>query len=168
MTASAFYDQKLPFQAMTASMWPFDQYQQFKNIDDGMAAGFHPFAFAQQLSSITMGQNCMSMTAGGPIREVSAPPKKKPPNPVPAELKTEALLLFSYYERRKRNNESARKSRESRRLKEDQNTRRLEILQMENQNLRYEVTRLRAELEQMRCLLTMNNTAQVNNLTQAY
>ena len=59
-----------------------------------MAAGFHPFAFAQQLSSITMGQNCMGMTAGGPIREGSAPPKKKPPNPVPAELKTEALLLL--------------------------------------------------------------------------
>ncbi|KAE9421211.1 hypothetical protein Angca_004100, partial [Angiostrongylus cantonensis] len=73
----------------------------------------HPFAnFAQQLSSITQ-----------TMKEAPSIPKKKP-NPVPVELKDEA-----YYERRKRNNESARRSREARRQKEDVNFRKLELVQ---------------------------------------
>ncbi|KHJ90508.1 basic region leucine zipper [Oesophagostomum dentatum] len=57
------------------------------------------------------------------MRDSPAPSKKKP-HPVPQELKDEA-----YYERRKRNNESARRSREARRQKEDVNFRKLELVQ---------------------------------------
>uniref|UniRef100_A0A158P9D9 BZIP domain-containing protein n=1 Tax=Angiostrongylus cantonensis TaxID=6313 RepID=A0A158P9D9_ANGCA len=94
----------------------------------------HPFAnFAQQLSSITQ-----------TMKEAPSIPKKKP-NPVPVELKDEA-----YYERRKRNNESARRSREARRQKEDVNFRKLELVQQDNIRLKAELQRVLMELERLK------------------
>lgn len=53
---------------------------------------------------------------------------------MPVHLKDE-----SYWERRRRNNESARRSRESRRMKEDQTHYKLLYLENENLQLRTEV-----------------------------
>uniref|UniRef100_A0A1I7XR33 BZIP domain-containing protein n=1 Tax=Heterorhabditis bacteriophora TaxID=37862 RepID=A0A1I7XR33_HETBA len=138
-----FYDaatQQNAFKAMT-QMWHMDQYQQnYPTSDVKMTTAFpHPFAnFAQQLSSIT--QN---------MRESPAPSKKKP-NPVPAEMKDAA-----YYERRKRNNESARRSREARRQKEDVNQGRLQILEQENFQLKADLRRLMIEVERLKYLASV-------------
>ncbi|VDM79595.1 unnamed protein product, partial [Strongylus vulgaris] len=135
-----FYDaaaQQNAFKAMS-QMWQMDQYQQgYAGKDVQVTPPFpHPFAnFAQQLTSITQS-----------MRESPAPSKKKP-HPVPAELKDEA-----YYERRKRNNESARRSREARRQKEDVNFRKLEIVQQDNIRLKAELQRVVMELERLKYL----------------
>ncbi|KJH47041.1 basic region leucine zipper [Dictyocaulus viviparus] len=119
---SGFYDattQQNAFKAMS-QMWQMDQYQQGYTTKDVPPSTSlpHPFAnFAQQLSSITQ-----------TMRDSPAAPKKKS-NPVPVEMKDEA-----YYERRKRNNESARRSREARRQKEDVNFRKLELVQQVQQS----------------------------------
>ncbi|EYB95047.1 hypothetical protein Y032_0164g3532 [Ancylostoma ceylanicum] len=145
-----FYDattQQNAFKAMS-QMWQMDQYQQGYAGKDVQASPFvdshptqwvpppfpHPFAnFAQQLTSITQS-----------MRESPAPSKKKP-HPVPQELKDEA-----YYERRKRNNESARRSREARRQKEDVNCRKLELVQQDNIRLKAELQRVVMELERLK------------------
>ncbi|CAJ0602428.1 unnamed protein product [Cylicocyclus nassatus] len=136
-----FYDaaaQQNAFKAMS-QMWQMDQYQQgYAGKDVQVTPPLppfpHPFAnFAQQLTSITQS-----------MRESPAPSKKKP-NPVPPELKDEA-----YYERRKRNNESARRSREARRQKEDVNFRKLELVQQDNIRLKAELQRVVMELERLK------------------
>ncbi|KAK6747277.1 hypothetical protein RB195_000469 [Necator americanus] len=133
-----FYDaatQQNAFKAMS-QMWQMDHYQQgYVGKDGQVPATFtHPFAnFAQQLTSITQS-----------MRESPAPSKKKP-HPVPQEMKDEA-----YYERRKRNNESARRSREARRQKEDVNSRKLELVQQDNLRLKAELQRVVMELERLK------------------
>ncbi|WKY05578.1 hypothetical protein Q1695_006073 [Nippostrongylus brasiliensis] len=133
-----FYDaatQQNAFKAMS-QMWQMDQYPQGYSMKDVQASSTfpHPFAnFAQQLSSITQ-----------TMREPT-PHSKKKPNPVPMELKDEA-----YFERRKRNNESARRSREARRNKEDINFRKLEIVQQDNIRLKAELQRVLMELERLK------------------
>ncbi|KFD53797.1 hypothetical protein M514_05303 [Trichuris suis] len=74
-------------------------------------------------------------------------PKKKP-EPVPDHMKDK-----NYWERRKRNNESARRSRESRRMKEEQIALRVVYLEQENLQLRTEVSMLRSEIEKLRMIL---------------
>ncbi|VDO52392.1 unnamed protein product [Haemonchus placei] len=135
-----FYDattQQNAFKAMS-QMWQMDQYQQgYQMKDIQTPATFpHPFAnFAQQLSSITQ-----------TMKESPSPTTtKKKPNPVPPELKDEA-----YFERRKRNNESARRSREARRQKEDVNFRKLELVQQDNIRLKAELQRVLMELERLK------------------
>ncbi|KAG0444047.1 hypothetical protein HPB47_014243 [Ixodes persulcatus] len=73
---------------------------------------------------------------------------KKSPQPIPAECKDEA-----YWERRKRNNESAKRSRELRRIKEQQTALRVLYLEQENLQLRTELTMLRSEVDKLRQLL---------------
>ncbi|KRX94921.1 Hepatic leukemia factor [Trichinella pseudospiralis] len=74
-------------------------------------------------------------------------PKKKA-EPVPEHMKDN-----NYWERRKRNNESARRSRESRRIKEEQIALRVVYLEQENLQLRTELSMLRGELEKLRMIL---------------
>ncbi|EYB95045.1 hypothetical protein Y032_0164g3532 [Ancylostoma ceylanicum] len=57
---------------------------------------------------------------------------------------------WAYYERRKRNNESARRSREARRQKEDVNCRKLELVQQDNIRLKAELQRVVMELERLK------------------
>ncbi|KAK6058885.1 basic region leucine zipper [Cooperia oncophora] len=138
-----FYGATTPqnaFKAMS-QMWQMDQYHQgYPMKDIQTPPGFpHPFAnFAQQLSSITQTMR------ESPSSTTSNPTKKKP-NPVPPELKDEA-----YFERRKRNNESARRSREARRQKEDVNFRKLELVQQDNIRLKAELQRVLMELERLK------------------
>ena len=64
---------------------------------------------------------------------------------VPEEMKDE-----SYWSKRKKNNDSARRSREARRLKEERLLIDVDHLEQENQQLRAEVLLLRKEISQLR------------------
>lgn len=78
---------------------------------------------------------------------IKIPPKKRPHN-VPDEQKDNA-----YWEKRKKNNESAKRSRDARRMKEEQIAMRVVYLEQENLQLRTEVSLLKGEIEKLRCML---------------
>lgn len=67
---------------------------------------------------------------------------------LPEELKDEA-----YWERRRKNNEAAKRSRDLRRAKEDEIAIRAALLEQENSRLRVEVAALKAETEKLRQML---------------
>ena len=75
------------------------------------------------------------------------PPKKRPLS-VPDDMKDGA-----YWEKRKKNNDSAKRSREARRMKEEQIAMRVVYLEQENLQLRTEVSLLKSEIEKLRCML---------------
>ncbi|XP_030388224.1 D site-binding protein [Scaptodrosophila lebanonensis] len=68
--------------------------------------------------------------------------------PIPDAQKDE-----KYYERRKRNNEAAKKSRDARKIREDRIAFRAALLEQENSILRAQVLALRDELQTVRQLL---------------
>jgi hypothetical protein len=70
---------------------------------------------------------------------------KKKRRPMPIEVKDP-----SYWEKRKKNNESAKRSRDIKRTKEEQLSMRVIYLEQENLQLRTELGMLRNETEQMR------------------
>lgn len=72
--------------------------------------------------------------------------------PIPDEQKDD-----KYYERRKRNNEAAKKSRDARKIREDRIAFRAAFLEQENSLLRAQVLALRDELQTMRQILNRNN-----------
>ncbi|XP_050324309.1 hepatic leukemia factor isoform X1 [Bactrocera neohumeralis] len=74
--------------------------------------------------------------------------------PIPDEQKDE-----KYYERRKRNNEAAKKSRDARKIREDRIAFRAAILEQENSILRAQVMALRDELQTMRRLVGSSSTS---------
>ncbi|XP_064483473.1 transcription factor ces-2-like [Ornithodoros turicata] len=88
----------------------------------------------------------MSLTSRMPPLILPVP--KKSVQPIPPECKDDA-----YWERRKRNNESAKRSRELRRIKEQQTTLRVLYLEQENLQLRTELSMLRSEVDKLRQLL---------------
>jgi hypothetical protein len=75
------------------------------------------------------------------------PPKKRP-HLTPENQKDEM-----YWEKRQKNNESAKRSREARRMKEEQIALRVVFLEQENLQLRTEVSLLKSEIEKLRCML---------------
>lgn len=75
------------------------------------------------------------------------PPKKRP-HQIP-DLQKDDL----YWEKRKKNNISAKRSREARRMKEEQIAVRVVYLEQENLQLRTEVSLLKTEIEKLRCML---------------
>ena len=75
------------------------------------------------------------------------PPKKRPLS-VPEDAKDAC-----YWEKRKKNNESAKRSRDARRMKEEQIAMRVVYLEQENLQLRTEVSLLKNEIEKLRCML---------------
>ncbi|XP_004522946.1 cell death specification protein 2 [Ceratitis capitata] len=74
--------------------------------------------------------------------------------PIPDEQKDE-----KYYERRKRNNEAAKKSRDARKIREDRIAFRAALLEQENSILRAQVMALRDELQTMRRLISSGPTS---------
>ena len=56
----------------------------------------------------------------------------------------------NYVERRKKNNEAAKRSRDARRAKEDEVSIRAAFLEQENIQLKWDVTKLRAEVAKIR------------------
>lgn len=63
----------------------------------------------------------------------------------------------AYWERRRKNNEAAKKSRDARRAKEDEIAIRAAFLERENLQLRLELASLKNEIERLRCVLYANN-----------
>lgn len=59
----------------------------------------------------------------------------------------------AYWERRRKNNEAAKRSRDARRAKEDEIAIRAAFLEQENLKLRVEVASLKSETAKLRCLL---------------
>ncbi|XP_045467960.1 hepatic leukemia factor-like [Harmonia axyridis] len=76
--------------------------------------------------------------------------------PIPEDLKDE-----KYYERRKRNNQAAKKSRDARKLREDQVALRASILEHENAILRAQVLTLREESTSLRRLLLQKKAIEI-------
>ncbi|KAI1284989.1 Cell death specification protein 2 [Halotydeus destructor] len=73
---------------------------------------------------------------------------RKRGRPLPDEQKDDA-----YWERRRKNNEAAKRSRDARRAKEDEIAIRAAFLEQENLKLRVEVAGLKTETAKLRCLL---------------
>ncbi|OWF52247.1 uncharacterized protein LOC110448012 [Mizuhopecten yessoensis] len=73
---------------------------------------------------------------------------RKRPKTLPDEQKDEA-----YWERRRKNNDAAKRSRDARRAKEDQIAIRAALLEQENLKLRVEVAALKTETAKLRCML---------------
>ncbi|KAM7342366.1 uncharacterized protein ACRADG_009819 isoform 2-T2 [Cochliomyia hominivorax] len=76
--------------------------------------------------------------------------------PIPEEQKDN-----KYYERRKRNNEAAKKSRDARKIREDRIAFRAAFLEQENSLLRAQVMALRDELQTMRQIIGRSNLNQI-------
>lgn len=73
---------------------------------------------------------------------------RKRGRPLPEDLKDDA-----YWERRRKNNEAAKRSRDARRAKEDEIAIRAAFLEQENLKLRCEIAQLKTETTKLRCLL---------------
>jgi hypothetical protein len=84
-----------------------------------------------------------SMTGGSDAQNM-----RKRGRPLPEDLKDEA-----YWERRRKNNEAAKRSRDARRAKEDEIAIRAAFLEQENLKLRVEIAQLKTETAKLRCLL---------------
>ena len=90
----------------------------------------------------------LDLASPGATDDDSKIPLKKRAQLVPDEQKD-----GSYWEKRKKNNESAKRSREARRMKEEQIALRVVFLEQENLQLRTEVSLLKSEIEKLRCML---------------
>ncbi|XP_066987730.1 uncharacterized protein [Macrobrachium rosenbergii] len=66
---------------------------------------------------------------------------------------TEIIKDDAYWERRRKNNEAAKRSRDARRAKEDEIAIRAAFLEQENIKLRIELSSLKSETTKLRCLL---------------
>uniref|UniRef100_T1JLS6 BZIP domain-containing protein n=2 Tax=Strigamia maritima TaxID=126957 RepID=T1JLS6_STRMM len=79
---------------------------------------------------------------------VSGGSVKRKPRTLPDELKDDA-----YWERRRKNNEAAKRSRDARRAKEDEIAIRAAYLEQENLRLKVELATMKTETNRLRCLL---------------
>ncbi|ELT95044.1 hypothetical protein CAPTEDRAFT_178189 [Capitella teleta] len=83
-----------------------------------------------------------------PSPKSSSGGSRKRPRTIPEELKD-----IAYWERRRKNNEAAKRSRDARRAKEDEIAIRAAFLEQENLKLRVEVAALKNETSKLRCML---------------
>ncbi|KDR24444.1 transcription factor VBP [Zootermopsis nevadensis] len=81
--------------------------------------------------------------------------------PIPDDQKDE-----KYYERRKRNNQAAKKSRDARKIREDQIAFRATMLEHENALLRAQVITLKEEAQSLRHLLLQGKTEEATHHQQ--
>lgn len=86
-----------------------------------------------------------STVSGHDSKHSNSKSKKKKREQLPDTMKTP-----SYWERRRKNNEAAKRSRDARRAKEDQIAIRAAILEQENMRLRIELQALKEETAQLR------------------
>ncbi|XP_055333353.1 protein giant-like [Paramacrobiotus metropolitanus] len=103
-----------------------------------------------------------STTASSPLRNGKEDSEEKTPEPgseedgkgkkrarsVPDDNKDDA-----YWERRRKNNEAAKRSRDARRAKEDNIALRAAFLEQENMRLRMQVTAMKSEIDKLHCML---------------
>ncbi|CAN7999580.1 unnamed protein product [Ixodes hexagonus] len=95
-------------------------------------------------------------SSGGTVRKPNGVQQtngdgKKRTGRLPDDLKDDA-----YWERRRKNNEAAKRSRDARRAKEDEIAIRAAFLEQENLKLKVEVAALKNEMSKLRCLLYSN------------
>ncbi|CAD5206482.1 unnamed protein product [Bursaphelenchus okinawaensis] len=83
---------------------------------------------------------------------------RKPPEPIPSEKKDQA-----YYAKRKKNNDAAKRSRDARRLKEEQTAQRAAELEQENQYLKQRIEELNRQLSYHKTLKALAEAADSNN-----
>nr|CAD7410340.1 unnamed protein product [Timema cristinae] len=101
----------------------------------------------EQVHAVT--KNCSSSRVTGQIKRSASPQQ-----PSSTEGNTgEECKDAAYWERRRKNNEAAKRSRDARRAKEDEIAIRAAFLEQENMKLKYEVAALRSETAKLRCLL---------------
>ena len=71
-----------------------------------------------------------------------------------------------FIERRKKNNEAAKRSRDARRAKEDEVAIRAAFLEQENIQLKWDVTKLKAETAKLKALLLAEAAADLQHMKQ--
>lgn len=103
------------------------------------AADASPSALPTSSASPLVSSTSSGTTAGG---------SRKRPRNFPDSQKDDA-----YWERRRKNNDAAKRSRDARRAKEDEIAIRAALLEQENLRLRVEVATLKTETARLRCLL---------------
>ncbi|KAH7728526.1 Cell death specification protein 2 [Aphelenchoides avenae] len=81
-------------------------------------------------------------------------PQRKPPQAVPDEKKDNA-----YLERRRKNNDAAKRSRDARRVKEEQTAAKAALLEQENIQLKSQISVLQSEIAKLRVLLVTCSAA---------
>ena len=120
-----------------------------------MHATHNGMRLASELSSSDMQKSTVTSSTMDNMQRYSmthtAIPPKKHALPVPQELKDE-----TYWDKRQKNNDSAKRSREARRMKEEQIAMRVVYLEQDNLQLRTEVSLLKSEIEKLRCMLYSN------------
>ncbi len=92
--------------------------------------------------------NLPASTSPGHSPTVTTSSSRKPGRILPDDQKDQA-----YWERRRKNNEAAKRSRDARRAKEDEIAIRAAFLEQENLKLRVEVAALKNETAKLRCML---------------
>ncbi|KRZ53414.1 Hepatic leukemia factor [Trichinella nativa] len=97
--------------------------------------------------TVQMNGNCNNNNNNTNTNSSGVGPKRK------GRLQTEPLKDEAYWERRRKNNEAAKRSRDARRAKEDEIAVRAALLEQENMRLRIEVAALKAETEKLREML---------------
>ena len=110
------------------------------------------------ISSSSPGDNSMSKDLSDNSSEKSSDIKDEDSQGIPPKKRAlssdhEQQRDGSYWDKRKKNNESAKRSREARRMKEEQIALRVVYLEQENLQLRTEVSLLKSEIEKLRCML---------------
>ncbi|CAB61136.1 BZIP domain-containing protein [Caenorhabditis elegans] len=124
------------------------------------AQHFAPYANPHATSSFSPSSSSTSSTTSSQNQQSgSSGSKKKKPVPVPENQKDEA-----YLDRRRRNNEAARKSRESRKKVDQDNSVRVTYLERENQCLRVYVQQLQLQNESMRQHLLLQNPGTIDTM----
>ena len=102
------------------------------------------------------GNTCVStvtgVSGGHSLTQTQGQSMRKRGRPLPEDLKDEA-----YWERRRKNNEAAKRSRDARRAKEDEIAIRAAFLEQENLKLRCEMVQLREENAKLRQLSLYNH-----------
>uniref|UniRef100_A0A1I7SDV4 BZIP domain-containing protein n=1 Tax=Bursaphelenchus xylophilus TaxID=6326 RepID=A0A1I7SDV4_BURXY len=77
---------------------------------------------------------------------------RKPPEPIPSDKKDQA-----YYAKRRKNNDAAKRSRDARRMKEEQTAKRAAELEHENQTLKQQLQSLQEQLSYYRALKNLSD-----------
>ena len=108
------------------------------------------------ISSSSPGDNSMSKDLSDNSSEKSSEIKDEDLQGIPPKKRAfsdDQPKDEGYWDKRKKNNESAKRSREARRMKEEQIALRVVYLEQENLQLRTEVSLLKSEIEKLRCML---------------
>ncbi|KAI2799601.1 hypothetical protein BLOT_011507 [Blomia tropicalis] len=114
------------------------------------ASNYEPIVSTTPISGVTpskIGGNTSASQTSSSQSSANGGSSRKRGRPLPEDLKDEA-----YWERRRKNNEAAKRSRDLRRAKEDEIAIRAAFLEQENFQLKVELMKARVECEKMRSL----------------